>query len=86
MDLPIIKNETIIFAIAKILPFNGLDKSWISLNVLNNISKAVIKFSYSPESKAWKTNFEAINKCFVQIEFGMNLNAGEWDVVQTIIQ
>ena len=41
------KNESIIFVISKILPFNGLDKFWISLNVTNNISKAVIIFSYS---------------------------------------
>ena len=41
------KNESIIFVIPKILPFNGLDKFWISLNVTNNISKAVIIFSYS---------------------------------------
>ena len=43
----IIKNESIIFVITKIVPFNDLDKFWICLNVTNNISKAVFIFSYS---------------------------------------
>ena len=43
----IINKLSIIFVIPKIVPFNGLDKFWICLNVTNNILKAVFIFSYS---------------------------------------